>query len=147
MIFLKTSKKIRFMKKVKSAILMILALVTSLTAVCQNQVTREKIKSLIVTEEKYDMLVKKQYKESETYYDAGGNVIEDIAYKQGKVNKHFKYQYDVENNKIKEEEFDSAGKLIETSEYKIENGLRTEKTVYDNNKKIKSKKFYKYTNF
>lgn len=135
------------MKKFKAAILIILALATSLTAVCQNQVPMEKIKSMVVTEEKYDMLVKKQYKESETYYDSRGNVIEDIAYKQSKVNKHFKYQYDVENNKIKEEEFDSAGKLIETSEYKIENGLRTEKTVYDNKKKIKSKKFYKYTNF
>ena len=135
------------MKKVKAAILIILALATSLTAVCQKQVPRENIKSMVVTEEKYDMIVKKQYKESETYYDSRGNVIEDVAYKQGKINKHFKYQYDVDNNKIKEEEFDTAGKLIETSDYKIENGLRTEKTVYDNNKKIKSKKFYKYTNF
>jgi len=135
------------MKKVKTAMLMIIVLFTSLPAICQNTGTKEKIKSLIVTEEKSDMLLKKQYKESETYYDIKGNVIEDISYKQGKVNKHFKYQYDGDNNKIKEEELDSSGRIIESSDYKYENGLRTEKTVYDSNKKIKSKKFYKYTTF
>jgi antitoxin component YwqK of YwqJK toxin-antitoxin module len=93
------------------------------------------------------MLVKKQYKESETYYDAKGNIIESITYKQGKVDKHFKYQYDQDNNKIKEEEFDATGRLKESSEYKYEGGLRTEKTVYDPNKKVKSKKLYVYTRY
>ena len=105
------------------------------------------IKSLVVSEEKYDMLVKKQFKESETYYDMRGNVLENISYKQGKVDKHFKYQYDSDNNKIKEEEFDAAGKLKESSEYKYANGMRTEKTVYDSNKKLKSKKTYVYTTY
>ena len=40
-----------------------------------------------------------------------------------------------------EEEYDPAGRLIEYSEYKFENGLRTEKNVYDPNKKLKSRKF------
>lgn len=120
---------------------------TTLTAVCQNVDSKEKIKSIIVTEEKADVLVKKQYTESETYYDVKGNIIEDITYKQGKVDKHFKYQYDADNNKIKEEEYDSSGKIIEYSEYKYEKGLRTEKTVFDSNKKIKTKKFYKYTTY
>ena len=93
------------------------------------------------------MLVKKQFKESETYYDARGNVTESITYKQGKTDKHFKYQYDTENNKIKEEEFDPSGRLKESSEYKYSNGLRTEKTVYDSNKKMKSKKTYVYTTY
>jgi hypothetical protein len=101
----------------------------------------------VVSEEKYDMLVKKQYKESETYYDTRGNVLENVSYKQGKVDKHFKYQYDADNNKIKEEEFDASGKLKESSEYKYLNGLRTEKTVYDPNKKLKSKKTYVYTTY
>ena len=86
------------------------------------------------------MLVKKQYKESETYYDTHGNVVESINYKLGKVDKHFKYEYDADNNKIKEEEFDASGKIKETSDYKYENGLRTEKNVYDSNKKLKSRK-------
>ena len=93
------------------------------------------------------MIVKKQYKESETYYDTRGNVLESITYKLGKVDKHFKYQYDAENNKIKEEEYDTSGRLKESSDYKYANGLRTEKTVYDSNKKQKSKKTYVYTTF
>ena len=48
-----------------------------------------------------DMLNK--YKESETQYDSQGNVLESVTYKLGKVDKHFKYQYDQDNNKIKED--------------------------------------------
>jgi antitoxin component YwqK of YwqJK toxin-antitoxin module len=115
--------------------------------ICQKPGINSKIKSIIVSEEKYDMLVKNQYKESETYYDSRGNIIESISYKQGKVDKHFKYQYDADNNKIKEEEFDASGRIKESSEYKYEDGLRTEKTVFDPNKKIKSKKTYTYTSY
>jgi hypothetical protein len=135
------------MKTLKTLFLIMMILLTTLAAECQKTGSGDKIKSLVVTEEKSDMLVKKQYKESETYYDVHGNVIESIAYKQGKVDKHFKYQYDQDNNKIKEEEFDAAGREKESSEYKYEGELRTEKTVYDANKKIKSKKFYVYTRY
>ena len=135
------------MKTLKISFLMMMILSVTIAAECQKTKTADNIKSMVVTEEKYDMLVKKQYKESETYYDAKGNVIESITYKQGKVDKHFKYQYDQDNNKIKEEEFDAAGRVKESSEYKFEDGLRTEKTVYDPNKKIKSKKFYVYTRY
>lgn len=135
------------MKTLKTLILIITILTTSLSVKCQKTGSDSKIKSLIVTEEKFDMLVNKQLKESETYYDAHGNVIESITYRQGKVDKHFKYQYDPENNKIIEEEFDTSGRIRETSAYKYENGLRTEKTVYDPNKKIKLKKHYIYTRY
>ena len=135
------------MKTIKAALLIIIFLAGTLSAECQKTGSDVKIKSLIVTEEKQDMLIKKQYKEAETYYDSRGNVIESIAYKLGKVDKHFKYQYDSDNNKIKEEEFDNAGRIIESSEYKYNNGLRTEKTVYDSNKKKKSVKTYTYTTF
>ena len=135
------------MKTVKALFLFILISAFGLKAECQKTGTDATIKSIVVSEEKYDMLVKKQYKESETYYDARGNVIESITYKLGKVNKHFKYQYDQENNKIKEEEFDTSGRIKETSEYKYENGLRTEKLVYDQNKKMKSRKTYVYTTY
>ena len=135
------------MKKFRANILIILVFGISLTANCQDSAKKDKIKSIIITEEKYDVLVKKQYKESETYYDSRGNVIEELTYKEGKLNKHFKYQYDSDDNKIKEEEYDPSGRIIEYSEYKIENGLRVEKIVYDGNKKIKSKKLYQYTRF
>jgi antitoxin component YwqK of YwqJK toxin-antitoxin module len=135
------------MKTAKALLLIILISLISLSAMCQKSGSNTKIKSLIVTDEKYDMLIKKQYKDSETYYDSRGNILESITYKQGKVDKHFKYQYDSDNNKIKEEEFDSSARLIESSEYKYENGLRTEKTVFDPNKKMKSKRTYTYTTY
>jgi hypothetical protein len=111
----------------------------------QKSQTKPKVKSIVVSEEKFNTLIKRQYKESETFYDANGNLMEEITYKEGKVNKHFKYQYDTESNKTREEEYDPSGKLIEFSVYKIENGLRTEKIVYDGNNSLKSKKTYSYT--
>ncbi|MCE5348227.1 MAG: hypothetical protein LLG13_18330 [Bacteroidales bacterium] len=135
------------MRIVKIALFVIAVLCCSLSAESQQSGSDGKIKSIIVFEQKNDMLINKQYKESETYYDSRGNVLEVINYKSGKVNKHFKYQYDSDGNKIKEEELDSSGKIIESSEYKYENGLRVGKIVYDANKKIKSTKIYQYTTF
>ena len=135
------------MKNTKTLFLILVISGITLSAMCQKSASDVKIKSQIVTEEKYDMLVKKQLKESETYYDIRGNVIESITYKQGKVDKHFKYQYDSEDNKIKEEEFDATGRIKESSEYKYSNGVRTEKSVFDPNKKLKSKKTYTYTTY
>lgn len=113
----------------------------------QESVRDNKVKSIIVYQEKYDMLVTRKYKELEQYFDSKGNLIEEINYKQGKITKHFKYQYDADNNKIREEEFDPSGRIVESSEYKYEKGLRIEKTVYDQNKKMKSKKIYLYTTY
>lgn len=135
------------MKPVKTIILTMVILTCAMTAKSQSAQPDNKIKSIVVTEEKYDMLVKKQYKDSETFYDSRGNISESITYKLGKVDKHFKYFYDSENNKIKEEEYDPSGRIKESSEYKYANGLRTEKTVFDQNKKMKSKKIYTYTTY
>jgi hypothetical protein len=135
------------MKKAKPLFIFVLLVVFPVMAICQKTGANENIKSVIVTEEKYDMLIKKQYKESESTYDTKGNLIESITYKLGKVDKHFKYQYDADNNKIKEEELDPSGRLKELSEYKYTDGLRTEKIVYDSNRKMKSKKTYVYTKY
>lgn len=135
------------MKRVKTALIIILVVGINFSGECQKSGSKEKVKSIIVLEEKSDVLIKKQYKESETYFDSRGNVLEEISYKQGKVNKHFKYQYDPGNNKIKEEEFDPSGRIKESSEYKYDNGLRVEKIVYDRNNKIKLRKIYNYTTF
>jgi antitoxin component YwqK of YwqJK toxin-antitoxin module len=135
------------MKTAKTTLLVFILSGIFLSAECQKTPSDVKIKSLIVTEEKSDMLIKKQYKDSETYYDSKGNVLESITYKQGKIDKHFKYQYDSDNNKIKEEEFDPSGKIKETSVYKYSNGLRSEKIVYDASDKVKTKKTYTYTTY
>jgi len=135
------------MKTAKGILLMMLAISACISLDGQQISKDKKVKSIIVYQEKYDMLVTRKYKDSEQYFDLKGNLIEDIAYKQGKVKKHFKYQYDSDNNKIREEELDPSGRITEVSEYKYENGLRTEKIVYDSNKKIKSKRTYQYTTY
>lgn len=135
------------MKTARVIILLTLAISMNTAISAQKKEPDKKIKSIIVYQEKYDMLVNRKYKDTEQYFDSRGNLIEDITYKQGKVTKHFKYQYDSDDNKIKEEEFDPSGRLMETSEYKYADGMRTEKYVFDANKKLKSKKIYQYTTF
>jgi hypothetical protein len=136
------------MEKIKPVVMILLLAGFCLSVAGQKaKDPKPRIKSLIVLEEKYDQLVRKQYKESETYYDERGNILEEITYKQGKIDKHFKYQYDADDNKIREEEYDVSGKLIEYSEYRIENGFRVEKVVYEPNKKPKTRKLYQYTTF
>jgi hypothetical protein len=113
----------------------------------QQNSTPPKIKTVVVYEEKFNNLVAKKVKESETTYDSRGNILEDIQYIDGKVDKHFQYQYDSANNKIKEIEFLPSGKIDKTSEYKYDKGLRIEKINYDPAGKIKSKKTYVYTTY
>lgn len=123
----------------------LLPLLALLLFVLPVEAQKQKIKSIVVTEEHFNTLVPKKMKDYEVYYDQKGNILEEINYKQGKVTKHFKYEYDSDGNKIREEEYDTNGKLIEFSVYRIENGLRMEKSVYDPNKKLKSKRYYQYT--
>jgi hypothetical protein len=105
------------------------------------------IKSVVVTEQKFDGSASRTYKDSETYYDKKGNVIEEILYKEGKVDSHFKYQYDANGNKTKEIEINADGKIKKITEYKYEGNLRVEKVVTDDKAKVKSKKTYKYEKF
>jgi antitoxin component YwqK of YwqJK toxin-antitoxin module len=101
-------------------------------------------KSRIVHEEKTVKGVKSTLIDSQEKYDVNGNLIDEIQYKDGKVDKHMLYEYDANNNKVKETEVDAAGKPKKSAEYKYENGLRKEKLSYDENKKLTSKKTYTY---
>ena len=135
------------MEKIRKGLLVLIIVAGVFPVFAQTTGANDKIKSIIVLDEKYNTLVRKQYKESETYFDSRGNIIEDITYKQGEISKHFKYQYNSDNQKIREEEFEPSGALTEASEYTYKDGLRIEKIVYDANNKIKSKKVYQYTTF
>jgi hypothetical protein len=127
-------------------ILLLIALMAgSLSLQGQSTNNVPKFKSKIVHEEKLVKGVKSNYIESEEKCDQNGNVVEEIQYKDGKVDKHFVYEYDSENNKVKETELDSSGKPKKFSEYKYQKGLRTEKSTFDENKKLISKKTYSYT--
>jgi hypothetical protein len=120
-------------------------IIGNVTLLGQQQSTHPKVKSTVVYEEKSNKLISKKIKESETTYDTHGNILELIEYKDGKVAKHFQYEYDNENNKIKETEFDPFGRIDEYSVYIYEKGLRIEKTVFDQQGNVKQKKLYVYT--
>ena len=110
---------------------------------------KHKLKSITEYEQKYEKGVAgKALKESEILYDTDGNIIEETEYKLGKMSKHMMYQYDENNNKIRETELDPSGKKIKVTEFKYTaDGLKSEKTVYDANNKIISKKTYKYETY
>ena len=112
------------------------------------KIQQHNIKSITVTEYVYEKGIEKKFIDSETKYDAKGNVIEEIEYKAGKIDRHVIYKYDENNNKISETELDAAGKKTKITEYKYNSeNLRIEKAVYDGNKILKSKKIYQYTTY
>jgi hypothetical protein len=122
-----------------------LLLVSGSSVIYSQEKTKDhKVKHVTVTEEKHDGRDVTTNIESETSYDINGNIIEQILYKGGEVDTHFKYEYDSNNNKIKEIEYTKKGAVDKISEYKIQNGKRVEKTVYNNRKKLLLKKTYQY---
>jgi antitoxin component YwqK of YwqJK toxin-antitoxin module len=128
----------------KCLLILVSLMISSFAVYSQNSSTSGKIKSRTIHEEKVVKGVKNTMIDSEEKYDQNGNVIEEIQYKDGKIDKHIIYEYDANNNKIKETEIDSSGKPKKISENKYVNGLRTEKNTFDENKKLISKKTYSY---
>jgi hypothetical protein len=110
----------------------------------QEKTKDQKVKRVTVTEEKHDGRLVTTNIESETSYDINGNIVEQILYKGGEVDTHFRYEYDSNGNKIKEIEYTKKGAVDKISEYKIQNGHRVEKTVYDSRKNLLLKKTYQY---
>ena len=102
------------------------------------------VKGRITHEEKVSKGIKNSLIDAEEKYDQKGNVIEEINYKEGKFDKKMVYEYDANNNKTKETEYDASGKAQKYGEYKYENGLRKEKFVYDQDRKLIEKKTYTY---
>ncbi|HRW86217.1 MAG TPA: hypothetical protein P5180_12360 [Bacteroidales bacterium] len=131
----------------KKFVMLIIVLVSAgtISLYAQQNQGLPRLKTVTVYEEKFDKLLSHKYKESETTYDERGNILEDIQYKEGKVDKHFRFQYDDNNNKIKETELDASGQIIEYSEYRFENNLRVEKWIYDPRGRLKTHKEYVYT--
>jgi len=134
----------------KKAVIFLIILVWPVLVFGQDKkAAANKLKSITVSEQKFEKgAAGKATVESVTRYDQAGNIIEEIEYKLGKVDKHFTYKYDASNNKIQEVELDASGKKIKVAEYKYDsNNLRTEKTVYDGSNQILSRKTYKYESY
>ncbi|MBN2349003.1 MAG: hypothetical protein JXJ22_09210 [Bacteroidales bacterium] len=78
-------------------------------------------------------------------FDTLGNTIEIMDYdKDGKFQKHIKYTYNVNNDKIKEVYLDKDGNIVETVVYTYDEKLRTSKKVYNSKNTLISKKTYEY---
>jgi hypothetical protein len=130
------------MKKI--SIILIALIWPVLVSAQEKKAMANKLKSITVYEQKYEKVDGKALIESVTKYDQAGNIIEEIEYKQGKVDKHILYKYDGANNKILETELDPSGKKTKITEFKYTNNLRTERIVYDGNNRVLSKRTYKY---
>jgi hypothetical protein len=130
------------MKKI--SIILIALIWPVLVSAQEKKAMANKLKSITVYEQKYEKVDGKALIESVTKYDQAGNIIEEIEYKQGKVDKHILYKYDGANNKILETELDPSGKKTKVTEFKYTNNLRTERIVYDGNNRVLSKRIYKY---
>ena len=63
---------------------------------------------------------RKAFPELDIWYDARGNVVEEIEYNEGTFVMHFKYEYDAASNKIKETELDAAGRITKITTYKYD---------------------------
>lgn len=133
------------MLKKFTVLFLMMLMILSASAQKKNTVKRNNIKS--VTEYKQDMEKSNapKIKEAYTLFDDEGNVLEEINYDAvGKVKTHLKYQYNSDNNKIKETEIAPDGKIIKVTEYKYDGDLKTERNIYDGAGKLKSKKIYQY---
>jgi len=113
-----------------------------------NKSSRYNTKKMTVTKYVYDKGQEKAFPELDIWYDAKGNVVEEIEYNEGTFVMHFKYEYDAAGNKIKETELDAAGRITKISTYKYDSAnRRVEKLVFDPKNKLKSKRTYKYENW
>jgi hypothetical protein len=119
-------------------------LIVSVDLIAQEKAPVPKLKSVVVQEEDFAKSGGVKRPELETYYDQAGNLIEERQYKDGRFDSHEKNEYDKEGNKIKVTELDENGKVLKYTVYRYEKGLKTEKTVFGANQKMKSRKTYQY---
>jgi len=111
----------------------------------KKSVQSHKIKSTTVYNSDFEDNNGKQVKESFERFDESGNSVEEIDYdKKGIEENHILSEYDDDGNKTKETFLKENGSKEKIIEYKYKDGLKTERTVYLANGKIKSKKKYVY---
>ncbi|MCK4663351.1 MAG: hypothetical protein KAT68_10830 [Bacteroidales bacterium] len=132
----------------KKYLLIILSLIISFTINAQSKknIKELNINSTTVWEYDYKTGKEKKYKKSKSVFDKEGNIIEKTEYDNNdKISKHRKYEYDKNNILVKEIRLNENGKIYKVIEYKYDGKLKTEKSIYDGNGKLKSKKEYIYS--
>lgn len=103
------------------------------------------IESVTVVKEDYEDSNGKEILRSETVFDENGNIIKLKDYdKTGKLREIVTYEYNSDNDKIKEVRYRPNNKVDETITYSYENGIITERCKYDASNRLLSKKKYIY---
>jgi hypothetical protein len=103
------------------------------------------IESITETKVDYEDSNGKEIMRFVTVYDDKGNVIKEVDYdKTGKLTEIIAYEYNEDNDKIKETHYRPSKKPYRTLTYKYENGLITERDEYDESNRLVSKKKYIY---
>lgn len=89
--------------------------------------------------------VEHKYKESECKYDQKGNLISEKEFSdKGLVVKHTEYQYNKDGNVIVELHYNAKKQIIKREEFSYNGNFRSEKRVFGEDRKLKSKKIYEY---
>jgi hypothetical protein len=83
----------------------------------------------------------------EEFFDAKGQLIEVKEYsdKGQKIKNWEKFKYNIDGDVIEEQELDSKGVLTKKTEYKYENGLKTERLEYDGKGRLTERRSYEYS--
>lgn len=83
----------------------------SIQAQVHKKALENRLKSITVSKQDFEAGGKSMM-ESMTFYDTRGNIVEEFEYDNlGKETKHIAYQFDENNNRIKETEYKSGEKF------------------------------------
>jgi len=99
----------------------------------------------VITEYHYDYKTGHEVKELDeiSKFDENGNLVDHKKYDKGDVAEHTKYEYNEQNNCVKETELDEKGNVKQITTYKYKGDVKVEEVDYFPNGKMKSKKEYK----
>lgn len=79
-------------------------------------------------------------------FDLEGNVVEKKDYNSdGELKDWVKFDYNEDNEVVKEIYLDEKGKVIESIVFVFKDGLKREKLYYDSKNRLVKKKVYEYT--
>lgn len=112
------------------------------------RIEKSDVKSVKVVKKSYDVGREESENLESAEYNEKGDLVEIKEWKDSRLSKHEKYEYNSEGDIEFEYSYDSKGNLDKKVEYKYNSKrLLTERIVYYSNGKVKSKRVYTYTYF
>lgn len=120
------------------------------TALVHAQSPKEVVKHNIATKQVVEIEVERGTKarsvEEFEAYDKNGNLIEKKDFNNdGELKEWVKYEYNEDEEVVKEIYLDEKGKVLESIVFVFKDGLKKEKLYYDSKNRLVKKKVYEYT--